>query len=123
MQSNKLVFEPIEFNDPGDDDHFYEYNFQYNSNESKFDFDINLGRRHSREDDILIEQMKNNRNYAINGHIKNGEISISTEDGFTSFHLAKYDDVSSGSNSFSLKNELCIEAFEAWMKHWKENPK
>lgn len=118
---NKLVFNPVEI-DREDDDIIYEYTFEYHSNESKLNITLDFGRNYSDDDDELIKQMKINGKYTIEDVMHNGGTNISTENGFTSFHLSKYGESSGGSVNFLLKNDLCIEAIEQWLKHWKSNP-
>jgi hypothetical protein len=120
MQSeNKLVFTPVEI-DREEDEIFYEYQFKYSSDQLNFNFTFDLGKEFP-VDNNFVEVMKNNETYSIEGEMCNGEVRISTENGLTSFSLAKYGDSASGSNNFSLKNELCLEAIEAWLNHWRDN--
>jgi hypothetical protein len=120
MQSeNKLVFVPVEV-DMENDKIFYEYEFHYSSDQMKFKFEL-VPEGEYPDDNTFIDAMKKNGNDEINGYIDDGKLSISTQNGFVTFHISRYGGCSSGSNNFSLKNEVCIEAIEAWLNHWRDN--
>lgn len=121
-QSNKFTFNPIFIPaDEPEDEEYYEYCFQYVSDETSFSCRfkqiINLNTF-----DNFIEQLKNNGEATLIGNIDDdaGNICTSTKDGLTIFKIYSWKLMSDYLLINAFNNELCIEAFEQWREHLKE---
>lgn len=101
-----------------------DYIFQYHTDDLKFEFCIELPNRELSDYYEFLDKLKNNGLYSLKSFINNDMLSLSTENGFTSFYILKngeYQITPYGSSDFTLKNELCIDAIEEWINHFKVN--
>lgn len=118
MQESKLIFKPIKINNEEK-----VYQFVYNLDQLTFKFTFKIQSKYSNELE-MIDKMKKNENYTFWQQLANGELVISAEDGITLFSMSNYEGIESdyiadGAIEFSLKNELCIDAIEEWLRNWK----
>lgn len=111
--SLKLVItdeEPIE--------HCYQYTFVFKSNDIKFsvqmEHDLDIMKYES-----LLEAMNENTQYSCIESIHNGELSISTEHGFTSFRIEGHVGEKSATFNIKLKNHACTTAIKQFIDHKK----
>lgn len=60
----------------------------------------------------LIDAAEKNKKYILSFCGSNGEVGISTKDGFTEFDVAKYGAGGDGHSCAKVKNDSCLEALK-----------